>query len=236
MKKIIVSIICILMLSYTTVFAAGVNDWEVLSLEGGGKATISNSGDYIKAVFPGWSGIAYKNKVDPNGFSIEFNIESVSNSYFTVSLMKEKNLMLDSPGLMAVMWPNNNVLNLYNINNKFKDWTTDLAGQFPLQPVKGKHKISFSKNSDGTWKFIFDGEAKNISFNPSMFKDGKAYLVIGADSNTTVTVTKIGGGSTTTTDTSNPKTSDFGTLPFAVLGVFSLFVLVMLKKVKFNNQ
>ena len=180
-----------------------------------------------------YSGIILNNKVNLDGFSIEFKANTLAGNsddgddlWIGIALLEKKNGFdtLDTSfnqGMVSLIRPNTRDINisLHEHVGDFKfngngvrsaaDW-----GQFK---PKDTLKVEFKKNSDGTYNYYVNGKLITGVFRQlgTAFPDGKAYLYFGLSTNSgemwDVTISKINGVSLGTGASSSSGSSSSST-------------------------
>lgn len=260
MKKI-ASIICAALIAAAAIIptSASADKWTsgngFLVNDKNSPVTVTETDKGIKVAHGGyytdgqnWGGIAYNEKIDLDGFSVEIIIDKLpdtgTDTWFSVDFMQKPELF--KVGDFA---SNKGIVNLIR-------WLTDEGVQnfgpsawsgagndakndaFNLEEGKTL-TVSVAKKADGKYYLTFNGVESATGYDLSgIADDGKAYLVIGASMKDSTaengfeyTITKMNGKAVVEAKktASAAQTSDSG-VTLAVLCVASLAGAVVISK------
>lgn len=211
---------------------------------------VSHGGYYINGI--DWGGVAYGEKIDLDGFSVEMTIDQLPNTgddcWLSVDFLQKSELFQvgsplgdDNQGIVNLLrWKNSTLENYGSVN--FAGIGNDTNDAFSLK--EGDTLTVQVNKKDGKYVLTVNGVESAYSYDlTGIADDGKAYLVIGAsmiDSQADgfkYTITKINGNPTveTAAETGNETaaaTSD-AAMALAVLCAVSLAgALVVSKKLR----
>ena len=195
-----------------------------------------------------WGGIAYNEKIDLDGFSVELTIDKLpdtdTDTWFSVDFMQKPQLFQvgsplgdDNKGIVNLIRWKNNKLENYGPTD-FKGIGADENAAFGLK--EGDTLTVKVNKKDGKYVLTMNGVESKYSYDlTGIADDGKAYLVIGASMKNSpadgfqYTITKLSGKSVLEVKkpatTTAAQTSDSG-VALAVLCAASLAGAVIVSK------
>lgn len=207
---------------------------------------VSHGGYYVDGI--NWGGVAYSDKVDLDGFSVEITIDKLpdtdDDTWFSVDFLQKPQLFqaggnfANNKGIVnLIRWRNADEFQNFGPNAWAGAGTDPKNAAFNLEEGDTL-KVSVAKK-DGKYALTINGVESNTKYDlTGIADDGKAYLVISCSMKDSpadgfqYTITKMNGKPVVEAkkaDTSAPATGDAG-IALAALCVASLAGAVIVSK------
>ncbi len=230
-------------------FLVGDKNSPVTVTEKADGIEVSHGGYYTDGV--NWGGIAYNEKVDLDGFSIEITIDKLPNTgtdtWFSVDFLQKPELFkvgdfASNKGIVnLIRWMDDD--NIQNFGPNAWSGAGNDAKNDAFNLEEGKTlTVSVAKKADGKYYLTFNGVESATGYDlTGIADDGKAYLVIGAsmkDSDAencfTYTINKMNGKAVV--EAKKPaaaaQTSDAGIAVAALCLASAAGIIVVSKKAR----
>ena len=264
MKKLL-SLLCAGLLATSaavSVSAAGIEDWTAgngyLVNDKNATTVVTETDKGIQVVHGGyytdgtnWGGVAYNEKIDLDGFSVEFVIDKLpdtgDDTWISVSFLQKPQLFQvgnygDNKGISNLLrWKNEDAFQSFGPDG-FSQCGNDVNAAFDVK-VGDTITVSVAEKS-GKYVLTVNGIETSVAYDlSSIAPDGKAYCIISASMKDSpadgfqYTITKVNGQPTVTPDApaevdSAAQTSD-ASVAVAALCLASLAgALIVSKKIR----